>query len=147
MCSRKILVSEILATHPKGRPVCPVLVRVVSTRRVCSHTSVIPKSITTDVPTAGMFGPTGSTFSRTRRSLFPCPGGAQTARKLARRVLRLCPDCGVPGRLLVTASEYAIVDYYRCDGCGQVWMYRTDSPEFPPNLVTTPRSHRGETRG
>ena len=35
---------------------------------------------------------------------------------------RTCPKCGIPGRHLVASSENAIVDYYRCDRCGHVWI-------------------------
>jgi len=48
---------------------------------------------------------------------------------------RFCPDCRTPGRLLVTASEYAHVEYYRCDDCGQVWTYRKSEPGAPPRPV------------
>jgi Zn-finger nucleic acid-binding protein len=34
---------------------------------------------------------------------------------------RICPKCQMPGRHLAATSENAVVDYYRCDGCGHVW--------------------------
>jgi hypothetical protein len=34
---------------------------------------------------------------------------------------RGCPTCGASSRYLGVASQYPWVDYFRCDGCGQVW--------------------------
>jgi hypothetical protein len=33
----------------------------------------------------------------------------------------VCPKCLHQGRHLAASSEYALVDYYRCDRCGHVW--------------------------
>jgi len=53
---------------------------------------------------------------------------------------RPCPDCQTPGRLLVDASEYAHVEYYRCDTCGQVWSYDKADPNGPRTPVTTTKT-------
>ena len=37
-----------------------------------------------------------------------------------------CLHCGQPGRRLNYTSAIAWADYYRCDGCGQVWS--SDGP-------------------
>ena len=57
---------------------------------------------------------------------------------------RPCPNCGKTGRFLVETSKDAIVDYYRCDGCGAVWLLDRSDPNQPPKLVTPPKSLVGE---
>ena len=56
---------------------------------------------------------------------------------------RTCPDCGRRARLLVDAlvdaSTFAIVDYYRCDSCGEVWACDRDEPRLPPQRITRGR--------
>ena len=50
------------------------------------------------------------------------------------------PVCGTCGRempLLVEASKFAIVvHFYRCEPCGDVWVYQLLDPDRPPRLVT-----------
>lgn len=36
-------------------------------------------------------------------------------------VAAACHDCGGASRLLKVCSQDAIVDYFRCDACGNVW--------------------------
>jgi len=60
---------------------------------------------------------------------------------------RLCSECQKPGRLLVDASQYAAVDYYRCDICGHVWSHQKSDPNGPATPVTkagpkTPQSQQ-----
>lgn len=49
---------------------------------------------------------------------------------------RLCPSCRKPGRLLPDSSHDAVVEYYRCDDCNQVWSHQKAVPESPPKQVT-----------
>ncbi len=52
---------------------------------------------------------------------------------------RPCPRCRKTGRFLVDSSASATVDYFRCDGCGEVWVLdRTDASK-PPRSVTLPK--------
>jgi hypothetical protein len=54
---------------------------------------------------------------------------------------RLCPVCHRVGRLLEDSSRNAVVEYYRCDPCGQVWSHRKADPEAPAVAVTeTPQT-------
>ncbi len=32
-----------------------------------------------------------------------------------------CPKCAAPGQRVGYVSRYAMVDYYRCRRCGEVW--------------------------
>jgi|SRR5688572_13778247 hypothetical protein len=47
---------------------------------------------------------------------------------------RVCAKCGQPARLLEVSSD-AIVDYFRCDACGDVWVHDRDS-HSPPRPIT-----------
>ena len=39
-----------------------------------------------------------------------------------------CPACDKPtARLLDDASKLAVVNYYRCEGCGHVWTTHRDN--------------------
>ena len=50
-----------------------------------------------------------------------------------------CPQCQQPAsRKLDSASQYAIVTYYRCEGCGHVWSVFKDEHETIRH-VTEPR--------
>ena len=51
---------------------------------------------------------------------------------------RICPECKRSGRLLEAASQYAWVNYYRCDVCGHVWTYDKNDLNAPPRDVTIP---------
>jgi hypothetical protein len=49
-----------------------------------------------------------------------------------------CANCGKPGRFLESVSKNAWVDYYRCDACGQLWVYDRGVPNAEPRIVTGP---------
>jgi len=66
---------------------------------------------------------------------------------------RLCPVCKQPGRMLPDSSQNAVVEYYRCDSCGQVWSHSKANPNAaavnvtrPPEPLAKPASSRGATR-
>jgi hypothetical protein len=52
---------------------------------------------------------------------------------------RLCPRCERPARLLKDSSTNALVDYYRCDRCNEVWVVDRKDPDTPLRSVTLPR--------
>ena len=41
-----------------------------------------------------------------------------------------CPECKQDGHWLEDISRDALVNYYRCDGCGCVWNVRKDDPTW-----------------
>jgi hypothetical protein len=48
-----------------------------------------------------------------------------------------CPKCQRPApRLLNGVSAEAVVNYYRCDGCGHVWILPKGDSDAAPVLVT-----------
>jgi hypothetical protein len=47
---------------------------------------------------------------------------------------RICPICGRPGRLLTPTDTTSLVDYYRCDACGEMWSF----DPLKPNARQTP---------
>jgi uncharacterized Zn finger protein len=49
---------------------------------------------------------------------------------------RLCATCQVQGRLLEHTSQDALVEYYRCPECGNVWTHEKADPNSPPKPVT-----------
>ena len=49
---------------------------------------------------------------------------------------RLCPVCSCPGKLLPDSSKDALVEYFRCDPCGQVWTHKKFDPYSRPVRVT-----------
>jgi hypothetical protein len=58
-----------------------------------------------------------------------------------------CPRCQKAGRFLVDSSANALVDYYRCDPCGVVWVLDRYDPSKPPRLVTRPKPESDEPVG
>jgi hypothetical protein len=52
---------------------------------------------------------------------------------------RPCPRCDRTGRFLKDSSSIALVDYYRCDYCGEVWVLDRSDPTKPPRSVTQPK--------
>ena len=48
---------------------------------------------------------------------------------------RACANCGLPARLL-DVSRDSVVDYYRCDACGEVWTHDRADSESAPRRVT-----------
>jgi transposase-like protein len=52
---------------------------------------------------------------------------------------RPCPRCHKTGRFLKDSSSIALVDYYRCDHCGEVWVLDRSDPTKPPRSVTQPK--------
>jgi hypothetical protein len=58
---------------------------------------------------------------------------------------RSCPKCGKTARFLADSSATAVVDYYRCDFCGAVWVLDRADPTQPPRFVTDdPKPHSDE---
>jgi protein-arginine kinase activator protein McsA len=55
---------------------------------------------------------------------------------------RACESCGQPAQLLIETSKMAMVDYYRCDTCGDVWVHDRQDPELAPERVTRPATAR-----
>jgi uncharacterized Zn finger protein len=51
---------------------------------------------------------------------------------------RICSHCGQPGRLLEMVSLQPLVDYYRCDSCGQVWAVNKADTTLPPQIISPP---------
>jgi hypothetical protein len=59
-----------------------------------------------------------------------------------------CPDCGQPTtRYLLTPSDIAIVNYYRCDDCGHMFSLPKYDPDAPPRHLTAPRPRKGSGKG
>jgi hypothetical protein len=52
---------------------------------------------------------------------------------------RPCPRCNRTGQFLRDSSAIAMVDYFRCDFCGMVWVLDQRDPNQPPRLVTVPK--------
>jgi hypothetical protein len=52
---------------------------------------------------------------------------------------QLCPKCQRPARFLKDSSTDALVDYYRCDHCNDVWVVDPRVPDTPLRSVTLPR--------
>ena len=52
---------------------------------------------------------------------------------------RPCPRCQRTGRFLKDSSAIALVDYYRCDFCNEVWCLDKSDPDKPHRIVTVPR--------
>ncbi len=52
---------------------------------------------------------------------------------------RPCPRCQRTGRFLKDSSSIALVDYYRCDFCNEVWCLDKSDPDKPHRIVTVPR--------
>jgi hypothetical protein len=49
----------------------------------------------------------------------------------------LCPKCLKPEpKWLESTSAMAVVNYYRCDGCGHVWHIPKAEPDARPTSVT-----------
>jgi uncharacterized Zn finger protein len=52
-----------------------------------------------------------------------------------------CPGCHTTTtRWLEGSSDGSIVDYYRCDTCGQVWTVSKVHPQAPPKTVVRGRT-------
>ena len=50
-----------------------------------------------------------------------------------------CLNCGQPGRRLDHTSAIAWADFYRCDGCGQVWSSDGPTKRRTAKLVIAPK--------
>ena len=50
-----------------------------------------------------------------------------------------CLHCGQPGRRLNYTSAIAWADYYRCDGCGQVWSSDGPAKRRTAKIVIAPK--------
>src|SRR6476469_2660426 len=49
-----------------------------------------------------------------------------------------CPVCRrTTPRWLEASSKEAPVNYYRCEGCGHVWVVPKTNPAAPPTVITT----------
>jgi hypothetical protein len=57
---------------------------------------------------------------------------------------RPCPRCHQSGRFLKDSSALALVDYYRCDYCNEVWCLDRRDPAKPPRFVTVPKKPEPE---
>ena len=50
-----------------------------------------------------------------------------------------CLHCGQPGRRLDHTSAIAWTDFYRCDGCGQVWSSDGPAKRRTAKIVIAPK--------
>ena len=62
-----------------------------------------------------------------------------SAIKAATMALPDCLHCGQPGRRLDHTSAIAWTDFYRCDGCGQVWSSDGPAKRRTAKIVIAPR--------
>lgn len=51
---------------------------------------------------------------------------------------RPCPECHSTAlRFLPASSSHAIVNYHRCDNCGDVFTVPKEAPDAPTKPITT----------
>lgn len=51
--------------------------------------------------------------------------------------IRPCPKCQQrTPRWLEESSKDALVNYYRCERCANVWTVPKDTPDAPPSIIT-----------
>ena len=62
-----------------------------------------------------------------------------SAIKAATMALPDCLHCGQPGRRLDHTSAIAWTDFYRCDGCGQVWSSDGPAKRRTAKIVIAPK--------
>jgi hypothetical protein len=55
-----------------------------------------------------------------------------------------CPRCQGIGRFLRDSSSVALVHYFRCDFCNEIWCLDRRDPDEPPRLVTFPKPEQRE---
>ena len=51
---------------------------------------------------------------------------------------RLCPLCGLSGRLLRPSTTAIVNALYRCTSCGAVWLRDMRDPNAPPRVLVRP---------